>query len=86
MTRPIEIHINELVLHGFPAADRYRIVSETENHLAALLAERGLPGRLERDSDIPSLPGGRFEGGASVLPAGEVGKRIAQAIYEGLAS
>ncbi len=40
----IVIEIDELVLHGFPPGDRYRIGEAVQAELARILGERGLPG------------------------------------------
>jgi hypothetical protein len=39
----IEVHIEELVLHGFAVGDRWRIGDALESELRGLLAERGVP-------------------------------------------
>ena len=41
--RAIEVHIEELVLHGFDPGERWRVADTLENQLRGLLAERGLP-------------------------------------------
>ena len=42
----IELHIEELVLHGFAPADRYRIGDTVQRELTRLLAEQGMPASL----------------------------------------
>jgi hypothetical protein len=41
--REIDVHIEELVLHGFPLGDRWRIGHAIEHELRDLLAEGGIP-------------------------------------------
>lgn len=41
--REIELHIEELVLHGFDPHSRWSVADALENRLRGLLAERGLP-------------------------------------------
>ena len=41
--REIEVHIEELVLHGFTARDRWQIGDALERELRELLAEKGIP-------------------------------------------
>jgi len=41
--REIEVHIEELVLHGFDPNARWRIGDALETELRALLAESGFP-------------------------------------------
>lgn len=39
--RPIRVHINELVLHGFDPLDRYAIGDAVRNELSETLGESG---------------------------------------------
>lgn len=82
LPRSVELHIEELVLHGFAPGDRYRIGEAVERELFRLMTERGVP---------PSLAGGD----ASILDAGEfivernsapeeIGLQVARAVYGGL--
>ena len=41
--REIEVHIEELVLHGFAASARWQIGDALESELRGLLAAQGLP-------------------------------------------
>ena len=41
--REIEVHIEELVLHGFAASERWKIGDALESELRGLLAAQGLP-------------------------------------------
>jgi hypothetical protein len=41
--REIDVHIEELVLHGFFAGDRWRIGDALEHELRGLLAAEGIP-------------------------------------------
>ena len=41
--REIEVHIEELVLHGFSPNDRWRIGDALEDELRDLLAAKGIP-------------------------------------------
>jgi hypothetical protein len=81
--RNIELHIEELVLHGFAPADRYRIGEAVESELARLFDEQGVPPSLARESGIERLDGGAFEvAHGSKLEA--VGVQVAQAVFGGL--
>ena len=79
----VELHIEELVLHGFSPGDRYRIGAAVERELSRLLAEQGTPPTLARGGDIGHLDGGSFEAkpGAGVEA---IGARVAQAVYGAL--
>ena len=79
----LELHVEELVLHGFAASDRYRIGEAVERELGRLFTERGTPPSLRQGSEIERLDGGAFE----VKPgsgAEAIGIQVAQAAYGGL--
>ena len=79
----IELHIDQVVLHGFAAADRGGIAQAMETELARLLGEEGIPAALETGYALESLSAGElrvYEGEA----AERVGIRIARRIYQGL--
>jgi hypothetical protein len=80
---PIELHVEELVLHGFASADRHRIADAVRAELARLLEERGLPGAREGDAAVARLDGGtvRLRDGAA---PDEAGAAIARAVYGGI--
>ena len=54
ITKNIELHIEELVLHGFSPGDRYRIGEAVEQELTRLLADRGVPQSLAEGGEIAS--------------------------------
>ena len=81
--RQVNIHIGELVLHGFPAHDRRRIARAMERELARLCEDEGQP-----ESWRPSLAVERIDGGAIKVAtrsgAAKTGRDIARAVYRGL--
>ena len=82
-TPNIQLHIDELILHGFTPADRVRIAAAVQNELARLLAAEGVPPTLAQGGPIPVLDGGDFE----ITPgmsAQAIGVQVAQGIYGGL--
>jgi hypothetical protein len=79
----VELHIEELVLHGFAPGDRYRIGEALERELARLFAERGVPAALAANEKVGRLDGGEFAGQPGAR-AEAVGAQIAQAVYGGL--
>lgn len=79
--RSIEVHIEELVLHGFSPADRRPIADAIERELSSLLAREGLP--AEQSFEIGRVNGGTFRIGEKQR-AGSAGKGVARAIYGGL--
>ena len=72
----VELHIDELVLHGFPVGERYRIAESLAAELGRLLSERGAPAGAVSREEVRTE---RIE-----VRTGEIGERIAQAIYGGL--
>jgi hypothetical protein len=79
----VELHIEELVLHGFAPGDRYRIGEAVERELQRLFAEQGAPPSLAQGGDRDYLDGGTFESPRAAR-AGEIGARVAQNLYGGL--
>jgi hypothetical protein len=85
----IELHIEELVLHGFAAKDRYAIGAAVQRELQRLFAEQGVPQPLQ-----PLQPPGQgcelvgLDGGAFTLkpgaPAHTIGVQVARSVYGGL--
>lgn len=79
----VEVYIEELVLHGFPPGDRYRIGDAVKLELERLLTENGLPAGVGHNVRID-----RVDGGSIKLPpkhkAGAVGSGVAKAVYRGL--
>jgi hypothetical protein len=83
-TSSLEIHIEELVLHGFGAGERFRVGDALERELARLLARQGLSASAVRSASIERLDGGEF----SVAPgagARTIGTQVAQKVYQQLA-
>jgi hypothetical protein len=82
LSRPVALHVDELVLDGFPPLDRRRVATAVEHELARLLAEQGVPAGLAEPGAADRLDGGSFN-----LPAGRgaeaVGADIARAVYRG---
>jgi hypothetical protein len=79
----VELHIEELVLHGFAPGDRYQIGDTVQNELTRLFAEQGAPGWLSQGGEVERLDGGTF-GMAPGSKAETVGAQVAQAVYTGL--
>jgi hypothetical protein len=81
MSQNIDLHIEELVLHGFAPEDRYRIGAAVERELARLLAERGVPPGLAAGAEIAGLDGGAFQVAPGARPEA-IGAQVAQAVYD----
>lgn len=76
----IELHIEELVLHGFAPGDRLGISEAVKQELQQLFAEQSASPSWAQDGEYPLLEGGRFEL-APGSKAETIGTRIAQAMY-----
>ena len=68
--RQIEVHIEELVLHGFDPLARWSVADALENQLRGLLAERGLPPAWLASPE-------------RLTTASKAGEGIAEAVYRG---
>lgn len=79
----IELHIEELVLHGFAPGDRYSIADAVESELTRSFAERGLPPSLMRNAVIGRVDGGAFDVASGAKPD-RIGGQVAEAVYGGL--
>ena len=79
----IELHIEELVLHGFQPGDRQRIGLAVQQELTRLFTEQGLPPGLSSGGAVPSLDAGSFNHAPNAKPAA-VGQQIANSVYTGL--
>lgn len=81
--RSVDLHIEELVLNGFPPAHRYAIGDAVERELTRLFTEHGAPVAITDDLEIAHLNGGVI----NVKPgsnAETTGIQLARAIYGGL--
>jgi hypothetical protein len=81
MRPAFELHIEELVLHGFNPADRRRIGEAVERELTRLLDEQGIPGR--GDVQISRLDGGNITLAPGARPEA-VGAEIARSVHGSL--
>jgi hypothetical protein len=84
VTRPraIEVHIDELILHGFNPADRHQIGDAVQTELVRLLETKELAQSIRRGASIERLDGGE------ITPHGpgprSLGRAIAQGVFGGL--
>jgi hypothetical protein len=80
---PIHLHIEELVLHGFPSGDRHRIGEALERELARLFTEDRMPPALTKSAEINRLNGGSFQTTGTARPEA-TGTQVARAVFGGL--
>ncbi len=86
--REIELHIDELVLHGFAPGDRRRIGRAVERELSRLLTQAAASGALPRSLTTGSAAALRDAGAIQLTPGHSpesAGAQVAQAIYRGIA-
>ena len=83
MARSVELHIEELVLHGFAQGDRYRIAEAMERELTRLFTEQGTPPSLAKGGSIDKLDGGAFDM-VQGSKAEVIGAEVARAVYRGM--
>lgn len=81
-TQPsVDLHIEELVLHGFASDDQYAIGDAVERELTQLFAHRGVPGLLRSESATDEIRGASFNVAQNAKPP-VIGRQIAQAVYQ----
>jgi hypothetical protein len=80
----LEVHIEEVVLHGFSAGDRFRIGDALQRELARLLAQQGLPAPAVRSASIDRLDGGSFPVAPGSGPRA-IGTQVAKQVYRQIA-
>jgi hypothetical protein len=76
----VRVHIEELVLHGFPANSRYSIGDATRQELTRLLAERGVPERMVNPGATARVDAGSFQMRQGARPH-VIGALVACAVY-----
>lgn len=79
----INLHIEQLVLDGFPAQDHNRIVSAMQEKLHRLLSQEELPSIFNHSANIGRLDGGEIQAGYEDT-AEAIGKQTARNIYGGI--
>lgn len=77
----IELHVEELVLHGFPASDRHRLGDAVEQELLRLLTEHGMVAREDSTAQRVAAAAIRI---SEPLHGDTVGAQIAASIFNAL--
>lgn len=77
----LNLHIEELILHGFPLTSRHSIGDATQQELTRLITNRGLPLRGAQ-GDLSRIDGGSFQATPATKPDA-IGTLIAKAIHGG---
>lgn len=79
----IELHIEELVLHGFTGYGAYHIAEAVEREITRLLQERGLPPSFSMETNVEHLNAVNFNMQQNDKAA-SIGNSIAKSVYQGL--
>lgn len=85
MQQNIELHIEQIVLHGFKHYNAHQIGEAIEREITRLLQEKGLPPTLAVNINLGRLNAGSF----NIQPGAKaeaVGNGIANSIYQPLQS
>jgi hypothetical protein len=77
--REIEVHIEELVLHGFAPGARRAVGDALQSELQQLLAERGIPQAWRGNPE--TIEAGTIPATAQTKPV-TTGGQIARAVYQ----
>ena len=81
-TAPVTVHIEELVLHGFAPADRWRIADAVQSELARTIADHGIA-QPRAPIDIASLHARPIDIAPSSR-AEQIGTSVARALHGAL--
>ena len=77
----LDVHIEEIVLHGFPVNHRHSIGDSTNQELTRLLSDKGLSSTLSQSAE--RIDAGKFQMDHEAGPH-VVGSLVANAVYGGL--
>ncbi len=80
-SRSVSLHIDELVLHGFPRTTRYAIGEATQAELGRLF-HSGLPDFAKNPRSADAIDGGAIHVTQATQPVA-IGNLIANAVYGG---
>lgn len=79
----VELHIDEIVLHGFAHRDRYTIQEAIQDELTRLIASSGIPSSLHGGNEAARLDAGTVTVQKG-MPPDAIGRQVAHAVYQGL--
>jgi hypothetical protein len=81
--RAVEVHIEELVLHGFAPGDRHVIADAVQRELAQLISESQIPVSHGDPVALKQIDAGTFHVKPGSKPQA-TGTQIAKAVYRSL--
>jgi hypothetical protein len=81
----VDLHIEELVLHGWTPSEARRVGAALQDELGRLIAASDLPGSLAGRAEIAKIDAGQARHSSSVGPEA-AGVDIARAVHGGLSN
>jgi hypothetical protein len=81
--RAVEVHIEELVLHGFAPGDRHAIAEAVQHELAQLIGQGQLPVSHGNPVVLKQIDAGTFQVKAGSRPENS-GAQIARSVFRSL--
>lgn len=81
-SRAVTLHIDELVLHGFPLKTRHAVGEAAQLELTRLLGSNGLPEFVKNPARSDRIDAGSFNLTSATKPQ-VIGSLIANAVYGG---
>ena len=81
----VEVHIEELVLHGFEGRDQHYIAAAVQQELTRLFVAQRVPASLRQSSEVTRVNAGAVHLTHAARPE-NTGAQVARAIYGGLRS
>jgi hypothetical protein len=79
----VELHIDELVLHGFAVRDRHRIAAAMERELTRLIAQGDFTHLSSNALQLDRVDAGSFHLDPAARPS-YIGQTVAQRVYRQL--
>jgi hypothetical protein len=79
----LELHIEAVVLHGFPPSYRFRIGDALERELSRLIAQQGLAGLVAVPMAVEHLDAGAFKVPPNARPHA-IGAQLAHSLHQRL--
>lgn len=78
----IELHIDQLILHGFSRRDAFYIKQSLQQELSRMIQKDGLPTHFQNEAHTRRMDAGEFRIQASAKPE-VIGRQIAGQVYGG---
>lgn len=83
MQPSIQVHIQELILHGFDPATRYHVADAVQSELTRLFAHQPVSHALQQGGEARYLNAGSFKV-TPTMKADAIGSQVARSVYNSL--